>query len=111
MYVITFVAVAADRDQLPQELIADVIVGEMMDFRCRSLAAALADTEGAAQHQLPAPAPRLGLQILFVSLALHLLRDQNGTSSAISSFNERDVSGLGFLGLIAMEKYFSPLFV
>src|SRR4051812_27501615 len=60
------VAVVADRPQLPQEFIADIGVGQVVDLRRRPGPAALADATSARHHGTRARLPSRAVDVLVV---------------------------------------------
>src|SRR5262249_964148 len=67
-FVIWLMAFAADGDELPKELVANVVIGQMMNLNRPHLSAAFTDAAG-AMHDEPLPLfPLVGLQICGVPL-------------------------------------------
>jgi hypothetical protein len=59
--VISLMAPSADGDEFPKELVRYVIIGQVMDFGCWLLPAALAEANGAFKNATTALAPCIGL--------------------------------------------------
>src|SRR5271166_4739842 len=67
------VAVGADRDQLEEQFVAEVGVGQMMDLRRLRVTAALAEAAVAFERFGAFGAPGVGLQVSFVFLIVFQL--------------------------------------
>src|SRR4051794_38529935 len=59
-------AVVADRPQLPQELVADIGVGEVVNLGRRPGPAAFADATGSLHHGSASRLPRRGVEVLVI---------------------------------------------
>src|SRR5262245_64435343 len=66
--VISLMAFAADGDELPKELVANVVIGQMMNLNRPQLSAAFTDAAGAMHDESSPLFPLVGLQICGVPL-------------------------------------------